>query len=256
MFEPDIGFWSRQVVSGIVQLPTSPILVALVGLLVLRRRRGLGVFLVAAAMTTLFVFSMPVVANAIARGDESLYPPLAPSTTLPPRAAIVVLGGGSQTGAADYGGETVNPITLVRLRSAARLALRTHLPILVSGGRLSATSHTEAEMMAGVMANDFHAPVTWQEGASFDTGSNARLSVRMLKDADIDVAVLVTDASHMRRASAEFEGVGMKVIPAPTDYYANSPVNAFSFIPNPNALRRSNWTLHEWLGRIWMRIRG
>jgi uncharacterized SAM-binding protein YcdF (DUF218 family) len=256
MFDSDIGFWSRQVVSGLVQLPTSPILVAMFGLLVMRRRRAAGVFLVGLATTALLLLSMPVVANVLARADEARYPPLDPASILPPRAAIVVLGGGLQTGATDYGGETVSPTTLARLRSAARLALRSHLPVLVSGGRLPSTSHTEARMMTDVMTNEFHAPVTWLEGASLDTGSNARLSARMLKDADIDVAVLVTDASSMRRAAAEFERAGMKVVPAPTDYYANAPVTVFSFIPNPNALRRSNWILHERLGLLWMRIRG
>ncbi len=45
------------------------------------------------------------------------------------------------------------------------------------------------------------------------------------------------------------------MIPAPTDYFANAPVTVLSFLPNTNALRRANTTLHEWLGAWWMRLR-
>jgi uncharacterized SAM-binding protein YcdF (DUF218 family) len=250
----EVGYWVKKVVSNLVLLPASPLIVAVLGAMQLRRRRRLGAFLIGLALTTLFVFSLPIVANALAAHDERLYPPLEASIPLPPQAAIVVLGGGVQQGAADYGGETINPITLARLRSATQLAARTHLPILVSGGRLPTSAHSEAEQMAASMDRDFHTPVKWMEQTSFDTADNARLSTPILKAAGIQTAVLVTDVSHMRRARAAFEATGMQVISAPTDYYANSPIDVLSFIPNTNALRRSNWTLHEWLGVLWMRM--
>jgi uncharacterized SAM-binding protein YcdF (DUF218 family) len=251
----EFGYWLKKLVSNLVLLPASPLIVAAIGALLLRRKRRLGGFLIGLALTTLFVFSLPVVANALAVHDERLYPPLDPAIPLPAQAAIVVLGGGTQQGATDYGGETINPTTLARLRSAAHLANRTHLPILVSGGRLPLSAHAEGDQIADAMDHDFHTPVKWIERASFDTDDNARLSVPMLKAAGIQTAVLVTDVSHMRRARFAFESAGMQVISAPTDYYANGPIDVLSFIPNTNALRRSNWTLHEWLGVWWMRMR-
>jgi len=251
----ELGFWAKKIVGELILLPASPMIVAAIGLSLRRRRKALGGFLIGLAATTLFVFSLPIVANALAAHDERLYPPLDPSLPLPPHAAIVVLSGGAQLGATDYGGETISATTLARLRSAAHLAARTKLPILVSGGRLPTEGHSEAEQMADVMDRDFRTPVRWIEGNSLDTDDNARLSVPLLKAAGLDTAVLVTDVSHMRRARLAFERTGLTVISAPTDYYANAPVSVLSFIPNTNALRRSNWTLHEWLGDWWMRMR-
>ena len=250
----EAGFWLKKIVSNLVLLPAGPMVLVIIGL-AMRRRRRLGRFLMGLGAATLFVFSLPVVANALAARDERLYPPLESSLPLPADAAIVVLSGGSQLGATDYGGETVNATTLARLRSTAHLAARTRLPILVTGGRLPSAKRTEADAMADVMRRDFATPVRWIEGASLDTDDNARLSVPLLKAAGIRTAILVTDVSHMRRARAAFEANGMTVISAPTDYYANAPFTVLSFFPNTNALRRSNTTLHEWLGAWWMQLR-
>ena len=110
--------------------------------------------------------------------------------------------------------------------------------------------------MADVLEHDFHTPVRWIEKRSLDTQDNARFVVPMLESAGIRTVVLVTDASHMRRARALFVAAGMPVISAPTDYYASAPLSVLSFIPNTNALRRSAFTVHEWLGYLWLRLRG
>lgn len=250
------GFSVKKVVSGLLLLPTGPLLLIGIGLWIARTRRRAGLGLVVIGLVVLTVFSLPIVANAIARDSEVAYPPLGVDVPLPPNAAIVVLGGGLQQGATDYGGATVNATTLVRLRSAARLASRTHLPILVSGGRPGNVASSEAEQMGMALEQDFHVPARWLEKESMDTADNARLSVPILQAAGIRTALLVTDAEHMQRSRALFEAAGMPVIPAATDYYANGPVTALSFIPNSNALRRSAWSLHERLGRLWLRLRG
>jgi len=174
---------------------------------------------------------------------------------LPVDAAIVVLGGGHQQGALDYGGETVHPTTLARLRSAARLARRTHLPVLVTGGRPTTAVYGEGQLMADALREDFATPVRWVEDMALDTEDNARLSASMLKEAHIAHVVLVTDVEHVARARLLFEDQGLQVIPAPTDYYASDPVNVLSFIPNPSSLRRSAWSIHEWVGLAWAWLR-
>jgi uncharacterized SAM-binding protein YcdF (DUF218 family) len=106
------------------------------------------------------------------------------------------------------------------------------------------------------MQRDFGTPVRWIEDGSLDTHDNARRSVPILKAAGITHAILVTDVSHMRRARALFEAAGMPVTPAPTDYFATGPITVLSFIPNGSAIRRSAWLMHEWLGLLWMSLRG
>jgi len=247
-----VAFWIRNVIANLVLFPASPMIAVVVGLLWSRRQPRLGRSLMGLGIVVLLTFSLPIVANAIAAYDERAFPPLDPSKVLPADAAIVLLSGGSQLGAIDYGGETINPTTLARMRSAARLAARTHLPILVSGGRLPAAQRSEAEEIADSMRRDFQTPVRWIEDGSLDTEDNARLSVPILEAAGIKHVVLVTDVSHMRRARALFEAAGMPVTPAPTDYYANAPMTAMSFIPTGSAIRRSAWSMHEWLGLLWM----
>ena len=249
------GFWAKKLLSELVLLPSGPLLSIAFGLWLCRKRRRAGLACIALGFAVLTVFSLPIVANAIAKASEAEYPPLDEATALPADAAIVVLGGGLQQGATDYGGETVNAVTLVRLRSAARLAARTRLPILVSGGPPLYVRTSEAERMADALERDFRTPVRWIEKKSLDTPDNARLSVPMLKADGIGTAILVTDVAHMRRARSLFEAAGIRVIAAPTDYYANASPSALSFFPNSNALRRSSWSVHEWVGQLWTRLR-
>lgn len=249
----EYGLWAKKVTAGLLLLPTGPLLAIVVGLLF--RRRRFGTFLIAFGVSVLLLFSLPIVSNAIAASTEAAYPPLHADVPLPPNTAIVVLGGGMQLGATDFDGETINAITLARVRSAARLAARTQLPILVTGGRPQRGRTTEADQMAASLVEDFKTSVRWIENRSLDTEDNARLSVPMLEAGGIRTAILVTDVAHMARSRRYFERAGMPVIPAPTDYYANAPLTVLSFIPNANALRRSAFTVHEWVGSQWARLR-
>jgi uncharacterized SAM-binding protein YcdF (DUF218 family) len=249
------GLWVKKVVAGLLLLPTGPLLAIIAGLVLGRWHRRLGTTLVVLGVSILVLFSLPIVSNAIAASNEAAFPPLHTDVPLPPHTAIVVLGGGMQLGSTDYDGETINAITLTRLRSAARLAARTRLPILVTGGRPQRGRTTEGDQMAEALVNDFKTPVRWIENRSLDTEDNARLSVPMLEAAGIRTAIIVTDASHMARSRRYFERAGVAVIPAPTDYYAHAPLTVLSFIPNANALRRSAFTVHEWAGSQWALIR-
>lgn len=251
----ELAFWAKNVAAALVLYPAAPMVAVALGLVVWQKRPRVARGLIALGLVVLVALSLPVVVNAFAAIDEAAFPPLSAATPVPADAAIVVLGGGAQLAATDYDGETVNQATLARLRSAARLAERTRLPILVSGGRLPSARRPEAEAMADALGRDFHRPVRWIEGTSLDTRENARLSVPMLNAAGIRHVLLVTDVSHMRRAQALFEAAGMPVTPAPTDYYANGPINVLSFLPSGTAMRRSAWATHEWVGLLWARLR-
>ena len=250
----DFGLAVKSTLVALVLLPLGPLLLALFGALIASRRRALGLTLVVLGLGVIVVLSLPSVSYWIEAPIERLYPPLADDVPIPAGAAIVVLGGGSEQAARDYGGETVNAITLVRLRRAARLAARTGLPILVSGGRPVGATYSEAQLMAATLRDDFRIKVRWIESSSHNTEENARRAAPLLRAAGIGTALLVTDVRHIPRARADFIDQGIAVIAAPTDYYAATPLTFYSWLPNTGALRRSSNSLHEWIGMFWRSV--
>ena len=170
--------------------------------------------------------------------------------------AIVVLGGGLVPQAPEYGGDTVNSATLVRVRYAATLYRSVKKPVLVSGGAARIYPVPEARMMRDTLQREFQVPVTWVEDASSNTLENARASSRMLSAAGISRIYLVTHAWHMARARYAFETTGLTVIPAPTAYASPAAnVSLLDFLPSAGGLLNTSWFFHEVIGLGWYHLR-
>ena len=89
----------------------------------------------------------------------------------------------------------------------------------MSGGSVwGLSTETEAEASAGFQRLGVPEGRLRLEGDSRNTRENAVFS-RMLA-AETQRILLVTSASHMRRAQGSFEAVGFTVIPAATDFEA------------------------------------
>ena len=234
--------------------PTSLAVLILVGVVLQRRRRALGLGLIALSALALLVLSMPVVAWALARGLEE--PPLQ-ERNLARAQAIVILAGGAFRNAPEWGGETVNTITLARVHYGAALARRTRLPILITGGINGPGDATEAELMRRALEQVYDLRVRWVETGSRTTAENARMSASVLGKDGIQRVLLVTDGVHMRRARRVFEGAGLEIVPAPTAYWGQSegPRIVGDYIPNAESLRRSSHVLREWLANALYRVR-
>lgn len=172
-----------------------------------------------------------------------------------PADAIVVLGGGSYPDAPEYGGDTVNSVSLERLRYAALLHKRTGKPILVSGGNPFHNATSEAAQMRAVLENEWHVPVAWSEATSNNTLENARNSYALLDQAGIRRIYLVTHAWHMPRARHAFERAGFTVIAAATRYTAHHTLRLADFVPGADGLSLSATFCHEILGSLWYRLR-
>lgn len=248
-------------VSALLLPPLCFVLAALAGLLLARRRRTAGSLLVLAALAGLTAASTPYVADRLLASLETA-PPAGPDARAAPSeapettsgaAAIVVLGGGLSREAPEYGGDTVNPTTLERLRYAAWLHRRTGLPILVSGGRPLETRLSEADTMRDALATDFRMPPRWVEGESLNTRENAVRAQAMLATDSIRRIYLVTHAWHMPRAQRAFEQAGLEVVPAATGYTSLTPA-PHAWIPSAQALRNTHLAMREWLGQAWYRL--
>jgi uncharacterized SAM-binding protein YcdF (DUF218 family) len=77
------------------------------------------------------------------------------------------------------------------------------------------------------------------------------------KIAGNEPVALVTSAWHMRRAMHLFREAGVDALACPADYRARfeSPAEG-TFVWNSDSLERSTLALHEWLGLIWLKLRG
>jgi len=232
-------------IGAVVVPPTSLILLALIGLLLSRRRRKLGVGLAAASLIALLALSLPAVAFSLMSRLEG--PPLPNSRAAGDAQAIVILGGGVSRGAVDWGGDTISLFTLQRVRYGAWLAKETRLPVLITGAAPRAGRPGEAQMMRAVLQDEFGVPVKWMDDRARTTAGNAREAAAILRAAGIKRVALVTSAFHMPRSQRVFERAGLQVVPARTGYfgYAGGRFEWAHLVPNGDSLRLSYLALRE-----------
>jgi len=238
----------RDLAKSLALPPGLFLVTALLGLLWTRRRRRAGMIVMTVSTVGLFVLSLPWVGATLLRtlgADDPLPLSFRPST----EQAIVVLAADHDANGVEYGGPTVGPMTLVRLRYAASLARSTGLPILVSGGIPAMNLPSLARLMSDALAADFRVETRWLEEQSSNTWENARCSADLLKTAGIDSIILVTHAWHMPRARASFEAQGVRVTSAPTSLRLSPRHGMRLFLPSSLGLRESYLAMHEWLGR-------
>jgi len=243
-----------QVLELLILPPASGLIAIVLGLLFWGRRLGKG--LVFAGIAWLYVAATPLFAGWLLAGLERGYPVAPP---LPEAAgAIVVLAGGRHPDAPEYGGETVSPHSLERLRYGARLHRDTGLPLLVSGGRVRGDEPAaEADLLADVLEGELGVAVRWRETESRNTCENALFSAHLLAEAGIEHALLVSHALHMPRAVWCFQRTELAVTPFPTlpmgDLSRHRGITVV--LPQPRALWLTGQALHEYLGLVWYRVK-
>lgn len=200
----------------------------------------------------LYLLSIPAVANRLL---GSLEPATAVHLAQPAQ-AIVILGGGLYAKTPEYGGETIDALTLERVRYGARLHRMTKLPILVTGGKLmNGQQASEGALMAISLREDFGVPVQWIENRAHTTEENAVLAARMLRPLGITRVFLVSHAWHMPRATRAFSAAGLNPVAAPTGFTTSFRSDIRSFIPDAKSLRKSYYAMHEAIGLLWYRFK-
>lgn len=241
--EPTVGAVLYGAAKLLLLPPGGLIVVGLLGLAISRRWRRDGMWTTAAALIALYLSSTPVGASLL----TSLLAPREPvaAQALRSAQALVIPGGGLRAHAAEYGGETLAPLTLERVRYGARLARETGLPVLVSGGRPPGFRAAEAELMRAVLEREFGIPVRWVESASRNTRENAQRSAAMLLPQGVRRIALVVHGFDVPRARAEFEAAGFEVTPAPTRLARVFYERLADYLPNANALLASYYASYE-----------
>ncbi len=235
---------------ALVLPPLNLCVLAAVGWLLGRWWPRLGRTLVAAAVLCLYLLATPYVSSELLRSLQ-VDPPLTEERLDNDAGAIVVLSGDLYRQAPEYGGDAVGRLTLERLQYGVWLFRKVNLPLLVTGGKIRGADSTLAAIMQQTLRRDFDVPVRWVEAASRNTYENARFSAQLLKRANVRTIYLVTHASHMARAKASFQAVGIEVVAAPTRFASKHTPVPDAFLPRAWALEASYVAMYEWLGLLW-----
>lgn len=239
-------FSFRTVLKSLLLPPTGPLLLAFIGLALTRTSRSrLGLTFVATGLASLWLLATPIVANELVAWWQ--YPQGLNLSRPVDAQAIVILAGGARRRTLDYGGPTPATLTLQRLVYGARVAHKTRLPVLITGGK------TETRAMAAMLSEDFGIKPRWTESKATNTHENATLSHALLAPAGIKRIILVTSALHMQRAKAEFEAQGFIVTAAAVDVRVLQKHEPSGLIPGVFALHDSEYVAYEVLGELMRR---
>ena len=192
--------------------------------------------------------------------------------------AIVVLGGGTVTKSDPRPSVEVNGAG-DRIFYAVQLYREGHADCILTGGSYIAwrdgTVETEngisspASEMRDLMVDMFNVPesAVIVQDRSVNTVEEAREDAEILKERGMSKIILVSSATHMRRAVPLFEKQGLEVIPAPTDFSFSDQewenllrfdaATAFSFLlPNVSNMETLQNAVKEYLGYFVYHMRG
>jgi len=242
-------FWLKQVVKLVALPPVAPLLLAFAGLALAGTYPRAGRRMALTGVLALWLLATPIIGEFLVRSLDQA-PVLDVAHAAASAQAIVILGGGTRRFATEYGGATVNRITLERLRYGARVARETGLPVLVSGGAVRGAP-PEAILMRNVLVNEFGVAVRWVEPRSHDTHENAVDSAKMLTASGVHRVILVGHSFDFPRSRKEFEAAGIDVIAAPIGIpppFGESDVG--DYLPGLGGLEVSYYAIYEILANV------
>ena len=168
--------------------------------------------------------------------------------------AILVLGGGVEPYAPEYGMSNLSSYSLESLRYGLWLGRETGWPVGFSGGIgwANRAGAAEADVAARIASQEYGRPLRWVEAESRDTRENAARSLSMLKAAGVRHVLLVTRGWHMQRALALFNEAaansGMRIEAAPMGLATRLETPLLSWLPTSAGFERVRLVLREWLG--------
>ncbi len=172
----------------------------------------------------------------------------------------IVLGGGvyydTETDVVSYGGNADRYLGVLRPYHENRIN-----KVLVSGGGANylAQNVKEGEMLKRLyMLCNVDSADILVEGESLNTYQNALFSKPILEGLGEGKFLLITSASHMRRAVACFEKQGINVVPHPVMKSVGKRRYQADYLLVPRIMNFHKWSalIHEWIGFASYKLRG
>jgi len=250
----------KPVLTALVLPPVPFLLLVLIGTRLVLPRRGLGWIVTLLGVTGLWLSACSGFGQLL--NDYALKPPvpltagdiadLKSEARAHKATAIVILGGGAEVLAPEYGVSNLLPTSLERLRYGVWLNRETGLPLAFSGGVgwAQPDGQAEAQIASRIATHEFGRPLKWVEDTSRDTRENAIRTLAMLRNEGITHIVLVTHGTHMPRALKVFEEVAGGAIHIQAAPMGMSTSNrALAWIPSSWGFDLVRRVLHELLGQ-------
>lgn len=214
-----------------------------------RSTRRASWWLLAASGALSFVFSSGKIAATLMSPIEYAYPTVHDGRKFPEARHIVVLTGWATD-------DREMPLS-GRLSAAAAyrvlLALeiyhdRPDCNVIVTGDRI--TAQTMGALLAKLGVPNEKVVLEERSLTTAESAINLRPLVRD------EPFFLVTSAGHLPRAMAAMERQQLRAIAAPTDHQLPHRWSKAEPWPSPNSLGVSDLAIHEYLGRLYYRLRG
>lgn len=202
------------------------------------------------AWAGLWVLSMPFVSGTLTGWTETRGPDLGAALAGKDRqqVALVVLTGGMRTlDPAVPPRERLSGASTQRALTAARLWREQGFGLILITGTPPAETDAILELMTALGVPPGKVV---RETRSFNTREEATNSAEILRERSVETVVLVTTATHLRRAVKDFATAGVKVIPAAADIGGRAEMGIDSFLPSAHALAQTQVCLHEILGYV------
>jgi uncharacterized SAM-binding protein YcdF (DUF218 family) len=258
----------KPALTALVLPPVPLLLLVLVGARLIVWRRLLGWLLILLAVAGLWLSSCSGLGDALMRGWLRPPPPLSADRLAALKKAatgdrqgvvILMLGGGRESYAPEYGVASLSARSLERLRYGVWLSRETGASMMFSGGlgHVQDPGTPEAEIAAELAQREFLRPLRWIETKSRDTRENAQLSAEALREANVSTVVLVTHGWHMPRALRAFreaaarEKAKWEIVPAPMGMAAPSERAVLRWMPSGEGAQLVRSVLREKLG-FWL----
>jgi uncharacterized SAM-binding protein YcdF (DUF218 family) len=255
----------KPILTALLLPPVPFLLLILVGARLILPRRGLGWFVIVLSVVGIWLSACTGSGRLIEQFMLHVPAPASSDRIAEWRSearakggslAIVVLGGGAEPIAPEYGVTNLAARSLERLRYGLWLSRETGMPVAFSGGVgwAQAQSGSEAEAAARIAAQDFNRPLKWTETESRDTRENAGYTVPLLKRAGVTHLVLVTHGWHMPRAKRAFDELatinGMRIDIAPMGLARRVDIQPLDWLPTPLGYQRTQTAMREWFGLV------
>ena len=253
----------KPVLSALVLPPVPLLLLMLIGARLILPRRGLGWFVILLSVAGIWLSACT--GSAALLSQFALHPPPALSADriqeikaegqAKQPIAIIVLGGGVEALAPEYGVSNLSGPSLERLRFGLWLGRETLLPVGFSGGIgwAQTDAKPEAQIAAQIGAAEFGRPLKWIEDNSRDTRENALRTIALLKPQGIRHILLVTNGYHMPRALRDFQaaaGPDIRVEAAPMGLARRNLLPSLAWIPTMEGFDDVRHVSRELLARV------